>query len=687
MTSELKRDLLIEIGTEELPPKSLSRMMRLFGSGIEKKLKEAQFTFRSVKSFSTPRRLAVLVEQLISAQPDRIEERRGPSIKAAYGDDGTPTKAAMGFMRSCGVDDIELLDQLETDKGAWLVYKEHKPGAQLKDLISDIIQQSLADLPVDRNMRWGANRTEFIRPVHWLVVLFGDEVLPATVLGIGANNISYGHRFMSTGPVHLINPGEYVETLRKSYVIVDFEARKSLIFDQLAAVATGENAEVVIDEDLLDEVTSLVEWPVALSGNFNSDFLSVPEEALISAMKSHQRYFHMIDKQGHLLPKFITVANIESTDPQVVITGNERVIAPRLSDADFFFNQDKKTSLDEKLARLKQVVFHSKLGSYHDKATRISRLSGYIARSLDADTAAAERAGLLCKSDLVSDMVNEFPDLQGLMGGYYARHDGEPDSVSEAISEHYKPTASGSDLPVSLVSQCVAIADKADTICGLFAAGQPPSGSRDPFALRRQTLGIIRICIDHSLPINLKDLFKQSIDLYDLDFDEGEILSYLLERLGIWYQETGIDFDTFNAVRESNVPISILTEADSRIRSLQDFRRHPKAVNLIAANKRLANILRKADTSKLPDVDVAMFHESAESSLIKAIEAASKTLDGTITNEEKFLALADLQPDIDRYFDDVMVMADDVALRNNRLATLLKMRSLFLSIADLSVLQ
>ncbi len=681
------KDLLIEIGTEELPPKSLRTMMENLGSNFSQKLNEAELEFESLQTFATPRRLALLIKRLAAAQPDHIVEKRGPSLKAAYDEAGHPSKATLGFMRSCGIEDLNQLEQQETEKGTWLVYRVQKSGAHLKDLITELINSSLAELPIDRRMRWGASREEFVRPVHWLVVLHGSEVLPATVLGVNAGNITSGHRFMAPGEISLDSASSYVNCLHEANVVVDFESRKQLIVDQLDDMAVHEKAEVVASPDLLDEVTSLVEWPVALLGNFDPEFLMLPEEALISAMQSHQCYFHLVDKDNRLLPKFITIANIASSNPQTVIAGNERVISPRLSDAAFFINQDKKTSLDNRLAHLKTVLFQSKLGSYHDKAERVARLAGYIADKIGADATVASRAGLLCKADLASDMVGEFPELQGIMGGYYARHDGEDSSVSDAISEHYRPVVSGGDLPDTPAGQCVAIADKIDTLTGLFGIDQPPSGSRDPFALRRQTLGIIRICVEKSLALDLRELINEAINIHDQEFDGDAVISYLIERLGVWYQDQGISFDTFSAVQQSSEKISDLCANDIRVRSLQAFRTHARAANLIAANKRIANILKKVDESTLAPVTEAIFTEDAELALFSALGKATSDLSNTENYEEKFLALADLQPAIDRYFDDVMVMADEESLRDNRLATLSQMRNLFLSVADLSVLQ
>ena len=685
-------DLLIEIGTEELPPKSLSKMMRSFGRNFGQLLDDAEFAYESLSTFATPRRLAVLVRDLADSQTSHTIEKRGPSLKVAYDESGKPSKAALGFMRSCDVDDIGQLGELKTDKGAWLVYQEHTEGEQLENLISDLISRSLANLPIERKMRWGSTRVEFVRPVHWMVVLYGNRVLPVELLNVAAGNLTYGHRFMSPAAITLEQPDDYIQSLMRGHVIVDFETRKQLITDQVKLIGQDLGSTVVVDEDLLDEVAALVEWPVALTGNFDQGFLKLPEEVLISAMKSHQRYFHVVDSKGQLEPRFVTVANIESTNPATVIRGNERVISPRLSDAEFFFRKDKNTSLEDKLARLADVVFQSKLGSYRDKAIRVSHLAGYIAERTGADVTHAKRAGLLCKADLVSDMVTEFPELQGIMGSYYADYDGESDEVIRAIRDHYKPNVSGGVLPESRVGNCVSIADKADSLVGLFGIGQTPSGSRDPFALRRQALGILRICIENGLPLKIRELIDEAINIHQQPFNGDVVVEFLLERLGTLYQDLGVSHDTFEAVRQSDNGIDNLAEADLRIRSLQEFRDHDRADNLIAANKRISNILKKIDPASLAAVNPGLFEVEAEKCLYTALNNTILQLDRfsqdqPVNNELKFLALADLQSDIDQYFDDVMVMSDNQSLKLNRLATLHQVRSLFLSVADFALLQ
>lgn len=681
------QDLLIEIGTEELPPKSLSKTINSFREHFEKGLIDANLDYASIQAYGTPRRLALLISNLSEKQNTQLVEKRGPSLKAAYDKEGNISKAAQGFLRSVAATSIDELIQQETEKGTWLVFKSEKPGATIQALLPSILEGAINKLPIERKMRWGSSRTEFIRPVQWFVALYGSTIIPMQILGKQSGNQTRGHRFMSKGLIDLTNAASYKETLQSEKVMVDFVERKSVISRQLAEIAREEKATIVIDDALLDEVTALVEWPVALLGKFNPEFLAVPEEALISAMKSHQRYFHLIDDDGRLLPMFVTVSNIESSSPTSVIRGNERVIAPRLADARFFFSQDKKTRLEEKLLRLSQVVFQSKLGTYLEKAKRVSQLSAYIATSLGEDELVASRAGLLCKADLVSDMVGEFPELQGLMGAYYADHDNENTGVASAIRDHYKPTASGGDLPSTLAGQCVSIADKLDTITGLFGIGQPPTGSKDPFAIRRQTLGVIRICIENNLDLNIKDVLEKAIELHESDFSSEPVLSYMLERMGTWYHESSISFDTFLAIQKGVIPIHNLNLANNNIKALQAFRKHELADDLISANKRIANILRKVEVKSIQTLNSALFVEPIEKTLFYALINAKDKMGETRDIESQLILLANLQTHIQVYFEEVMVMAEDEILKQNRIAMLHELRTLFLNVADFSVLQ
>lgn len=682
-----KQDLLVEIGTEELPPKNLKRLMESFATNFAGALQSANFEFADVRSFATPRRLAVSVTELADCQPTMEVEKRGPALNAAVDDDGQPTKAAQGFMRSCGVTSLEELAHLETDKGTYLVYRETKPGANLGSMISDLLAQALKELPIERRMRWGASRFEFVRPVHTLVVLYGAEILPCEIFGIGAGRISRGHRFMGNGSCEISSPEQYLNALRSEYVIADFAERQALIQKQLDEIAGKEKAAIEHDQDLLDEVTALVEWPVALTGTFPTEFLKVPVEALISAMKEHQRYFHLLDANNSMMAKFVTISNIESTNPEAVISGNEKVILPRLSDARFFVDQDQKSTLEDKRNKLGSVVFQSELGTYLDKAQRVENLASSLAKILGANGEVATRAARFCKSDLVSDMVGEFPDLQGIMGGYYATYAGESEAVAAAISQHYLPISSGGDLPGSLEAKCVAIADKLDTLVGMFGIGQPPSGSRDPFALRRQTLGIIRMCVEGQLAISFDELLKLGTETHGKDFDPEPVKNYAVERLKNWYQEQGVRFDTVDAVVQTPGWNSNLYQTHLTITALESFRDSDKAVALIAANKRVANILKKQSGESASNVDPDKFVEQEEIQLHKAIGKVQGEL-GTITAvTDKLELLGTLREDVDTYFDKVMVMTDDEAIKQNRIATLSELRGLFLEVADISLLQ
>ena len=677
--------LLIELGTEELPPKSLGRLQHSLITGFTEGLKQAGLTHQGIKGYATPRRLALRITELIDQQPDQNIEKRGPAYKAAFDDAGEPTKALLGFMRGCSIEDPSLLGKVETEKGDYVVYSATKKGESLAELLPEMLERVLSKLPIDRRMRWGKSRAEFVRPVSWLVCLYGSEVLPLSLLGQTAGRQSRGHRFMGS-PFNLESANDYVEACRNQFVIADFEERKALIKSQIEAIAIQESSILEMDEALLDEVTALVEWPVALSGGFDESFLQVPPEVLISAMKKHQRYFHLVDEKGSLEPRFITISNIESTDSGTVISGNERVIRPRLADAAFFYKQDTKTSLDDKATRLGQVVFQTELGTYLEKLERISGLAGYLAGELGADQEAAKRSGYLCKADLVSDMVGEFPDLQGIMGAYYARHDGESDDVVRAIEEHYRPTQSGSQLPSSIIGSCVSVADKLDTMVGLFGINQPPTGSRDPFALRRQSLGIIRICIENQLDISLSAAVRFAANQYNRGFETEGVNQYIVERLNHYYGEQGIPVDVVEAATQGRVSEVNLLQLDDVVKTLQAFKGRDTAESIVAANKRVANLLKKSDSVESNLVfDTSLANEPAELELYQAISDVDLSdLDSAGAKLEK---LAVLQAPVDKFFDDVLVMADDIAVKNNRLVLLRQMRQLFLEVADFSLLQ
>ena len=678
--------LLLEIGTEELPPKSLNKLREALQQNITAGLEQAELSHGEVYSFATPRRLAILVHDLADRQPDQKIEKRGPAVKSAYDDEGVPTKAMAGFMRGCGIRDPTELDIVTTNKGDYLVYRATKSGLGLPSLLEAALGAALTALPVDRRMRWGKSRLEFIRPVQWLVCLYGNSVVPIELLGKKAGNKSSGHRFMSNGLFEIHKANEYVELCRENFVMVDFTERKNLIREQVVNLASQEKANLEIDEALLDEVTSLVEWPCALAGGFDSAFLKVPPEVLISAMKEHQRYFHLVDSTGSLLPRFITISNIESLDSSLVIAGNERVIRPRLADAVFFFERDTRISMEKKLTRLDKVVFQADLGTYAEKSRRISELSSFIAQKLGSSPVTTRRAGMLCKVDLISHMVGEFPDLQGTMGCYYARHDGEAEGVCNAIAEHYRPTQSGGVLPSAEVASCVALADKIDSLVGIFGIKQPPTGSRDPFALRRQALGVVRICIENKLDLCLDDCLGEAASLYGKDFDPASVSDYIVERLTSYYQERGIAGDVVDAATNGGGKTINLLEIDDVVRTLQSFRDGPTSVSIIAANKRVANFLKKADPNELTSTfDPTLATEEAEISLGNALIGLD--LSKSKGAGEKLEKLAVLQEPVDHFFDEVMVMAEDEKVRKNRLGLLRKLRHEFLEVADFSLLQ
>jgi glycyl-tRNA synthetase beta chain len=695
MMSEMTdmRDLLIELGTEELPPKALKKLIQAFESGIKQGLEKAELSFSAIRSYAAPRRMAVVVDGLAIRQQDRLVERRGPAISAAFDDDGNPTKALQGFARSCGasVDDLE---KLETDKGAWLVFKREQKGAETASLIVDILQQSLNDLPIPKRMRWGDLPGEFVRPVHWLVLLFGDEVIPAALLGVSSGRDSRGHRFHHPAKIRIDSAQSYAPQLEtEGHVVVDMVARRAAIHGQVLELATQLGGEAVLNENLLDEVTGLVEWPVALSGSFDKRFLELPAEALISSMEEHQKYFALRDKSGELLPYFITICNIESRDPAQVIAGNERVILPRLSDAAFFWDTDRKRPLADRQAQLKTIVFQNKLGTVFDKSARVAKLAAVIASEIGGDAALAERAAVLAKCDLVTEMVGEFPDLQGIMGRYYARLDGEHNDVAEALDEQYLPRFSGDKLPQTKTGQAVSLAEKLDTLVGLFGIGQPPTGVKDPFALRRAALGVLRVVIENKLDVDLVWLLEQAQQGFDVTLTEQDattqVMRYLFERLRGYASDQGFKTDVFESVLavQPSRPVDFM----ARLYAVAKFRQLEQAQALAAGNKRIGNILRKNDAEgNVASIDAALLVEPAEQALAEKLDAVNLAIEPLLIQADYagvLNILADMRDTVDGFFEQVMVMADDLAVRNNRLALLNKTRALFLGVADISCLQ
>ena len=687
-----RRDLLIEIGTEELPPKALRRLSLAFADAMNKELAATGLRPEKTLVYAAPRRLALLIKALPVSQADRESVRRGPALTAAFDDDGCPTQAAIGFAGSCSVD-VEALDRLETAKGSWLSYRVVEKGQATAALVPGLLVKSLAALPIPTRMRWGDRDDEFVRPIHWVVLLFGDEVIDAHILGVKTGRNTHGHRFHHPQGMYLAEPEAYLPLLEtEGHVLPDYAARREAVRAQVVEQANLLGGEALIDDDLLDEVTALVEWPVAISGQFDTDFLQVPSEALISSMQDHQKYFPVVDNNGKLLAHFITVANLASRDPAQIKAGNERVIRPRLADAAFFWRQDRKQTLAARADKLRSMVFQKRLGTLFDKQERVAALAGRIAATIGADTAHAERAARLSKCDLLTSMVYEFPELQGIMGRYYALHDGEPAAVADAIQQHYLPRFAGDDLPAAGVAQAVALADRLDSLVGIFAIGQQPTGDKDPFALRRAALGVIRICIEKGLDLDLDELLKAAATAFADELDASpavaEVFAYVMDRLRGYYQEQGVEVDLVDAVLATH-PLRLL-DIDRRIQACRSFRLLPQAQSLAAANKRISNILKKTGQTIPDSVEASRLTEDAEKQLADALtemhHAVVPMLDaGDYT--PALTRLAGLRNSVDAFFDQVMVMVDDEALRTNRLALLKSLRDLFLRVADLSRLQ
>ena len=682
--------LLIEIGTEELPPKALKGLSEAFTNAIQQLLSEAQFSFSAIKPFASARRLAVQVVDLTAEQADSLVEKRGPAVAAAFASDGTPSKAAEAWARSNGIE-VNQAERLVTDKGEWLLYKATVPGQPLATVLPELVQQALKQLPIAKPMRWGNSDAQFIRPVHTITMLYGDRLIAGEVLGIESGTQLQGHRFHCPAGVHLSHANDYEKTLYGAHVVADFSRRRELIVTAINQLASKLGGHVEHDSALLDEVTALVEWPVALSARFDESFLEVPKEPLIVTMKDDQRYFPLQDNHGKLLPAFIFITNIDSKDPAQIIAGNEKVVRPRLADAQFFFNSDKKTSLVQRRDNLATVLFQKDLGSVQQKSDRIAQVAAAIAALIGSDAAIAERAGWLCKADLNSNMVSEFPETQGIMGMHYARHDGEPEGVAEAIYEHYLPRFSGDALPKTLAGAAVAIADKLDTLVGIFGIGMIPKGDRDPFALRRAAIGLLRIIVEKKLPLDLQQLVEISRasfgSLLTSTTVQNDVVEFLLGRFRAWYQEQNIDIDVIQAVlaRRPTRPVDF----DQRVHAVSAFRALPQADALAAANKRVSNILAKVQGAIPTAVNPALFSEPAETVLYDALKAASAVASAKLDNGNYSAALnelAALQAPVDAFFETVMVNAEDAAVRANRQALLGQLQQQFLQIADISLL-
>ena len=680
------QDFLVELGTEELPPKALKKLAEAFLAGVEGGLKDAGLGYAKARYYAAPRRLAVLVEALATQQPDRTTQLDGPPVQAAFDADGNPTKAAEGFARKCGVS----LDEID-QSGPKLRFVQNIPGQPATDLLPGIVDAALAALPIPKRMRWGARKTEFVRPTQWLVMLLGDQVVPCEILSQRAGNLSRGHRFHHPDQVTIASPAAYAETLRSAHVIADFAERREIIKSRVDTLAAEQQGTAIVPADLLDEVTALVEWPVPLVCSFEERFLEVPQEALISTMQDNQKYFCLLDANGKLLPRFITVSNLESKDPAQIIAGNEKVVRPRLTDAEFFFKQDQKQPLETRNQRLANVVFQADLGSVFDKAKRVSELAGFIAERIGGDAGRAARAGLLSKCDLATEMVGEFPELQGIAGYYYAKHDGEADDVALALNEQYMPRGAGAELPSTLTGAAVALADKIDTLVGIFGIGMLPTGSKDPYALRRAALGVLRILIEKQLELDLNAALQAAVEQYGsrvkADGLVAQVQDFIFDRLRARYEDEGIDVAVYQSVRAVS-PTSPL-DFDQRVQAVQAFRRLPEAETLAAANKRVSNILSKAEGVVATEINTALLQESAEQALASAVEAAEQAIAPLAAQRQyqpTLERLAALREPVDAFFEQVLVNADDPAVKANRYALLARLRGLFLGVADISLL-
>ncbi|WP_107758482.1 glycine--tRNA ligase subunit beta [Dickeya sp. Secpp 1600] len=686
------KTFLVEIGTEELPPKALRNLAESFAANFTAELDTAGLGYQSVNWFAAPRRLALKVAGLSASQPDREVEKRGPAIAQAFDAEGKPTKAAEGWARGCGIT-VEQAERLTTDKGEWLLFRAQVKGEAAQTLLPGMVSTALAKLPIPKLMHWGDKETQFVRPVHTVTLLLGDELVPGTVLGIDSARTIRGHRFMGEPEFTIDNADQYPQILlERGKVLADYEARKAKIKADAEAAARKIGGNADLSDSLLEEVTSLVEWPVVLTAKFEEKFLAVPAEALVYTMKGDQKYFPVYDNSGNLLPNFIFVANIESKDPQQIIAGNEKVVRPRLADAEFFFNTDRKKRLEDHLPRLETVLFQQQLGTLRDKTDRIAALAGWVAGQIGADVNHAERAGLLSKCDLMTNMVFEFTDTQGVMGMHYARHDGEAEDVAVALNEQYQPRFAGDELPSSPVACALAIADKMDTLAGIFGIGQHPKGDKDPFALRRAALGALRIIVEKRLPLDLQTLTEEAVRLYGNKLTNAnvvdDVIEFMLGRFRAWYQEEGHSVDTIQAVlaRRPTRP----ADFDARVKAVSHFRTLEQAEALAAANKRVSNILAKSTETLNDSVQAALLKENEEIQLATYVTALTSKLAPWFAEgryQEALGELAQLREPVDNFFDKVMVNAEDQQVRINRLTLLNELRNLFLKVADISVLQ
>jgi len=690
-TSNKKADFLIEIGTEELPPKALKSLAQTFHTHLLNGLDKGLLQYSGSQWFASPRRLAVWINDLALEQPEQKIQKLGPVVDKAYDQDGNPTSAAIGFARSCGLEITEL-EKIETDKGVRLGIEHIQPGKEASALLGTLVQNALKNLPIPKMMRWGNHSEEFVRPVKWILALLGEKVVPMTLFGKTSQNTTRGHRFYCTEDIIIDSAANYQKTLLdQGKVIVDFEERKRLIKQQANAIIEGKG-NAIIDDKLLEEITGLVEWPIAVLGNFEREFLEVPEEALISSMQGHQKYFPVRESNGKLSNQFITISNIDSTHPQSVIEGNEKVIRPRLADARFFYDTDRKNKLEAQLEKLKSVLFQNQLGSLYDKTQRVKKMALKIAKAFSADSDHVERAATLAKCDLMTEMVGEFPHLQGIMGRYYADYDGEPEAVALALDEQYMPRFSGDSLPQTASGSALAVAERMDTLVGLFGIGKPPKGAKDPFALRRASLGVLRILMKREVQLSLVALIQMAQENFQPQQltqagVEQKLLDFLYQRFNAWYLEQGIDANVIHAVMAKRP--EVVSDFDARIKAVAHFNTLPEAKALAAANKRVGNILNKV-SSKSITFQNDLLCEAAEIKLAESIVSLNEKLTPLFEQknyQQAMIELATIRESVDAFFDEVMVVVDDEAIKNNRIALLQQLRALFLQVADISLLQ
>lgn len=687
-----QQTFLVEIGTEELPPKALRSLAESFAVNFTAELDGADIAHGAVTWFAAPRRLALKIADLAASQPDREVEKRGPAIAQAFGADGQPTKAAEGWARGCGIT-VDQAERLTTDKGEWLLYRAQMKGQAVSELLVDMVSRSLAKLPIPKLMRWADKDTQFVRPVHTVTLLLGSDVIDGEILGIKSARTIRGHRFMGEPEFTIDNAEQYPAILReRGKVMADYEERKAVIKADAEKAAQALGGKADLTESLLEEVASLVEWPVVLTAKFEEKFLEVPSEALVYTMKGDQKYFPVYDNAGNLMPNFIFVANIESSDPQQIISGNEKVVRPRLADAEFFFKTDRKQRLEDNLPRLETVLFQKQLGTLRDKTDRLEALAGWIAGKIGADVNHATRAGLLAKCDLMTNMVFEFTDTQGVMGMHYARHDGESEDVALAIKEQYQPRFAGDGLPSTDVSAALALAEKMDTLAGIFGIGQHPKGDKDPFALRRAALGVLRIIVEKGYQLDLVEMTEEAARLYGDKLTNkdvvNDVVEFMLGRFRSWYQELGYSIDTIQAVlaRRPTQP----ADFDARVKAVTHFRTLEEAQALAAANKRVSNILSKSD-EKLSDTVLASVLKTPEevklATHVVVLQDKLAPMFAERNYQDALAELASLRDVVDEFFENVMVMDEDQAVRVNRLTLLSQLRELFLKVADISLLQ